>query len=130
MARKKPIDESVPLPIHQIVTFIEAKTFTDAWHDLGLPDESLRELQLLVMLDPQKAPVISGTGGLRKLRFAPRAWAVGKRGALRVCYAAFPDYHVVLLVLVYAKNEKDTLTPSEKKTIREFLERVRQGLAE
>lgn len=48
----------------------------------------------------------------------------GKRGALRVCYAYFDSYSAIVLVMVYRKNEKDDLTPVEKKLIRKFLKGV------
>lgn len=74
--------------------------------------------------------MIPGTGGLRKIRFAPVRWAKGKRGALRVCYVHFPDFSIVLLVVAYAKNEKLNLTPSDKKAIRELIAREEKILAQ
>ena len=73
------------------------------------------------MLSPKGAPVVQGTGGLRKLRFSPARWRQGKRGALRVCYAYFEDLKIVLLALVYPKNEKDDLSAAEREAIRTLL---------
>jgi hypothetical protein len=61
--------------------FIETPVFTRAVGEL-LDDEELRSLQLALLQRPELGPVIQGSGGLRKLR-----WAVagrGKRGGLRV----------------------------------------------
>ena len=63
--------------------FIETPVFTAALRR-HLSDEAYRALQLALVLRPEQGPVISGSGGLRKLR-----WAVlgrGKRGGLRVIY--------------------------------------------
>ena len=73
-------------------------------------DDDLRLLELSIMLSPGAAPLIRGTGGLRKMRFAPPSWHTGKRGALRVCYVFFAEYSIVLLA-----NEREDLTADERK---------------
>ena len=80
------------------------------------------------MLNPEAGKVIAGTGGLRKLRFDRIEDRIGKRGGVRVCYVHFPGHAIVLLVAAYGKNEKDDLTPIEKKYIREYIERARAWL--
>lgn len=112
-----------------LLNFIELDWFTRSWKELGLDDEkALAALQILIMCDPHSAPVIRGAGGLRKMRYAPPGWEIGKRGALRVCYAYFEKYGIVLLVAVYAKGEKDNLSPAGKATIRKALERIERSL--
>ena len=49
-------------------TFIEVPIFTKKWKELGLTDETLRELQNILLNDPKTGDVIQGTGGLRKIR--------------------------------------------------------------
>lgn len=107
----------------ELLTFIEMRPFTASWRDLGLSDQDLMALQIMIMLRPRGFPVVPGSGGLRKLRFAPAAWSQGKRGAIRVCYVHFADYGVVLLVLAYGKSEKDNLSAAEKKAIRQLIQR-------
>ena len=70
---------------------------------------------------PEASPVIKGTGGLRKLRFAPMRWQIGKSGAIRVCYVYFKPQWTVLLVMAYGKNRKDTLTAAEKSGIAQYI---------
>ena len=112
-----------------LLDFIELEPFTNAWNRLGLDDDALAALQLAIMADPTAGDVIAGTGGLRKLRFSPPAWHQGKRGALRVCYVYFAEYGIVLLVIVYAKGEKDNLSHAEKKAIRDLIERQARELS-
>jgi hypothetical protein len=104
--------------------FIHLKPFTAAWEDLGLNDDDLAALQIMIMLDPARHPVVEGTGGLRKMRFAPARWQTGKRGAARICYVYLEEQGIVLLVLAYSKNEKDDLTPNEKEAVRRLLRRI------
>jgi len=106
-----------------LLHFIETTEFTEAWAELGLNDEGdLAALQWSLMAGPKRAPVIRGTGGLRKTRFVPPHARVGKSGGLRVCYVYFESYGIVLLVLVYAKTEKDDLSLDECKAIKRYIE--------
>lgn len=112
-----------------LLNFIETKVFTREWKTLGLSDDDLFALQILLMGGPKRPPVIPGTGGLRKVRFSPPAWRKGKRGALRVCYVYFEEYAIVLLVIVYAKGEKDSLSAREKAIIKRMIEEQEKELA-
>lgn len=113
------------------LTFIELKWFTKDWDELGLreSDDDLCALQLMIMCDPTSYPVISGTTGLRKLRFAPASWNVGKRGALRVAFVYFERFAVVLLVTVFQKNEKGDLSREDVKVINNLIARIETELA-
>jgi len=112
-----------------LLHFIETTVFTKAWDDLGLDDEEdLMALQLAIMSQPETAPIMPGTGGLRKLRFAPARWNTGVSGAARVCYVYFEDYGIVLLVYVYDKHQKDDLSDAEKRAIRDYIRRAKREL--
>lgn len=45
-------------------------------------------------------------------------------------YVYYEEYGTVLLVTAYAKNQKDTLAPAEKSTIRQMIERQHELLSE
>jgi hypothetical protein len=108
--------------------FIELEIFTDDGDDLGLGDSDLLELQLGIMAGPTLHPVIAGTGGLRKIRFVPEGWHMGKRGAARACYAYYPGHSIVLLVAAYGKSEKEDITAAERKMIKRLLGEFGQAL--
>jgi hypothetical protein len=119
-----------PVGSEDFLHFVELDEFRDDWKGLGLDVErDLWNLQLLIMSDPGGPPVISGTGGLRKVRFSPEGWETGKSGAVRVCYVHFPEYWTILLVIAYGKNEKDDVTDSERRGIRTYIEQVKAWLA-
>ncbi|MCH8921838.1 MAG: addiction module toxin RelE [Planctomycetes bacterium] len=114
-----------------MLTFLETRWFTRDWERLGLNDEEdLASLQFAIMNDPVAAPVIRGTGGLRKLRFSPPGWKVGKSGALRICYVYYEPFGVVLLVVVYTKSTKDTLSGEERSLFKQLIAEQRRLLAE
>ncbi len=104
--------------------FIEMPGFTRGWKKLGLEDEDVNAIQMCIMVSPHGPPIVSGTGGLRKIRFAPGRWKSGKRGAARVCYAYFEEFSVVILVTIYPKTRKDDLTQEEKREIKRLLEGI------
>ena len=111
-----------------LLTFIELRGFRDDWKRLGLNDDDLSVLQFAIMAAPRDAPVVPVTDGLRKLRFAPARWGKGKRGAARVCYVYLEEFGIVLLVVAYAKNEQDDLSPDEKRIIRDMIRREKEAL--
>lgn len=113
-------------PIGEWWHFIRTETFEEDWAGQGLTDEDLTRLENALVEDPQAGDVIAGTGGLRKLRFAPPGQ--GKSGGVRVCYAFFPEHGVVLLPLVYGKTSKKDLTPAEKTYFKYLLEQFREAL--
>jgi putative transcriptional regulator len=65
--------------------FIESQEFS-AWVSGYLADETLSALQQELMKDPAKGAVMSGCGGLRKVRVADVRRGQGKRGGARVIY--------------------------------------------
>lgn len=104
--------------------FVLLDPFPPAWKKMGLDDEDQRALEIAIMIDPERPPVVSGTGGLRKLRFAPKSWAIGKRGAARVCYVYFRRFGLVCLLTAYEKGVQDNLTPGQKKEIKSLIQEI------
>lgn len=110
------------------LNFVQSKPFERSWKTIGLSDDDLRALEMLIMINPKGAPVVAGTGGLRKVRFAPAGWNQGKRGALRICYVYFSQIGLVYLVIAYCKNRRDDLTAGEKSAIRQLIQDLRVEL--
>lgn len=67
----------------------------------------------LVAYEPACGDVIPGTGGLRKVRIGRGGH--GRRGGARVVYYFHNTDRPILLLAIYAKNEKADLTAAEKK---------------
>ena len=75
---------------------------------------------------PNRYPVVPGTGGLRKIRFARPAERRGKRSSYRVCYACFLANGVIVLAMVYGKGEQIDLIPAQRKDIAAALRLIGQ----
>ena len=48
--------------------FIYTEPFRRAWGAMGLNDEDIKELELILLKNPHDGDVIQGTGGARKMR--------------------------------------------------------------
>ncbi len=108
-------------PLYQ--TIVETSAFLRDCEGTLEKDE-VEELIDFLARNPEAGDIIPETGGIRKLRWA--ALGKGKRGGARVIYythsAAMPLY----LLAVYSKGEKLDLKPSEKKMMRDFVDRLLQ----
>ena len=100
--------------------FIETPIFTRAVQEL-LSEESYRTVQLALVLRPEQGVLIQGSGGLRKLRWA--RIGKGKSGGVRMIYYWDEPGAIVYLLLVYAKNMQDNLTPQQLRILRDLVHR-------
>ncbi len=66
-----------------------------------------------IAADPLAAPVIRGTGGIRKLRWAGSGR--GKRGGIRTIYFYHAGPEAIYLLTAYAKAAQDNLSPGDRK---------------
>jgi hypothetical protein len=112
------------------IGFIQLTAFRSNWHRLGMTDEDLQDLELAILDAPAGPPIMTGSGGLRKIRFAGRRSGGGKSGGVRVCYAYFREFGLVYLCAVFPKNEKANLTSDEKNAYRRVLAEFERYLRE
>lgn len=101
------------------MVIIETSIFTNQVQAL-LSLEEYRKLQMALMIRPDLGTVIPGSGGLRKVR-----WSLpgrGKRGGVRTIYYWAVASDQILMLLMYAKNERDDLTPTQLKVLRKIVE--------
>ena len=86
-----------------------------------LTDEAYRGLQNEMLKDPEAGDVITGTGGLRKLRYGDATRGKGKRGGLRVIYYWWDPKKQFWLFTIYDKDELSDLSPKEKAVLKTLL---------
>jgi len=100
----------------KLFTFTETQRFTRKALKL-IGDEGIAEIQSYLCRYPDDGSIIPGTSGIRKLR-----WAVlghGKKGGARLIYYFAINKERILLLDIYAKNEKSDLTHEELKELSE-----------
>ena len=103
------------------VSVIELAAYQRQADDL-LSAEERHAVIDLIAYEPTCGDLIPGTGGLRKVRVGRGSG--GKRGGARVIYYfCNVDFPLVLMAL-YAKNEKADLTGRDKKTLAATLKEI------
>src|SRR5947209_1726201 len=107
------------------LTFIQFAPFVVAWRRLRLTDEDLQALESQIMESPEAGNVMAGTGGVRKIRFAPPSWRRGKSGASRVCYVYFSSVAQCYLLTMFTKAQKPNLSAADKAAIRDWVVQAR-----
>ena len=105
----------------QGMEFIETPTFTRLVTQL-LTDDEYREMQNVLMEDPERGDIIKGGGGIRKLRHAVQGR--GKSGGVRAIYYWVKDGHQIYMLVVYPKAKKDDLTDQEVAILRELVKEL------
>ncbi len=101
------------------MVIVETSVFTRQVVEL-LGDDEYRELQIALARRPDAGPVIKGSGGLRKARWAVKGR--GKSGGVRVIYYWVVEQEQLLMLLIYAKSERDDLTPRQVAILRKIVE--------
>lgn len=93
-----------------------------------LDDDSIAEIQLYLCQFPERGAVIPDSSGIRKMRWASSGH--GKRGGARIIYYFALGKGKILLIDIYAKNEKKDLSPDElkemKSVVKEWLKENEQ----
>lgn len=107
------------------LTFVETEVFTRRISRLRL-EYDLQALQSFLLQNPEAGALDPGTGGLRKIRMTAGGRGKGKRGGARVHYLFLPDLSRIYLVFVYGKDEQDTLTPTQKRELRNFVQTIKK----
>jgi len=99
---------------------VQSRPFSADWDRLGLDDVDLKRLEQSICDSPLTPPVVAGTGGVRKIRFAKRG--AGKSGGYRVFYSYSATYRTVLLLVVIAKGENENISVAEKSMLKRLVD--------
>ena len=110
--------EIIPLPGF-------SKRIKELIADHKLKLEDFNTFKSVLAENPEMGERIQGTGGVRKTRL--KSASKGKRGGFRVCYY----YHdlktgKIFLITIYPKNEKDNVSPDEKKELKVFADIIKK----
>ena len=107
------------------LTFVQIASFVSKWKRLGLTDDDLSALEQSIMHNPDSGDVMRGSGGARKIRFAPPSWNTGKSGATRVCYVTVADAECCYFLAIYPKNEKPSLSLADRNALRATVDAIK-----
>lgn len=99
--------------------FIETTIFTKLLPNY-LNDDEYRALQWYLLIYPDAGDIVRGSGGVRKIRWAPEG--KGKSGGIRVMYYWKKSVEEIWLLTLYSKSERATIPGHVLKKIAEEIE--------
>ena len=100
--------------------FVELPSF-ERYRALYLDDVAYGELQNALMANPWAGDLISGTGGLRKLRWLDNRRGKGKRGGMRVIYFFWNGHDQFWLFTLYDKDEMNDLSSEQRAQLKQMI---------
>lgn len=103
---------------------ITTRTYERAIRRL-LSAQSRRDMEVAIAADPDGAPVVPGTGGIRKFR-----WALpgrGTRGGVRTIYYHHTGTEVVYMLTAYAKSAREDLTMADRKVLTKLVAEIKKN---
>ena len=107
-------DMSAALPHIGSVRIFFTKNYERAVRKL-MSEADRQAMEAAIAADPSAAPVIRGTGGIRKLRWAGSGR--GKRGGVRTIYLRHSGLDAVYLLTAYAKADRADLNSADRKAL-------------
>jgi len=88
-------------------------------------DEERSEFVDFIARNPEVGNVIPQSGGVRKVRW--RRQGSGKRGGVRVIYFYHDPSMPLYLLMIYAKAQRDDLSPDAKRTVQGLVATLREA---
>jgi hypothetical protein len=108
---------NIPMTVAELPLF--QRLARDVW------DDGEREAFVdFIARNPEAGDVIPETGGVRKVRW--RRQGSGKRGGVRVIYFYHDAQMPLFLLLVYAKAQREDMTPDQKRQVRALAATLKQ----
>ena len=97
--------------------FIETPIFTK-WVSETITDDSYRELQALLIKNPEFGKIIKGCNGIRKIRW--KIGTKGKSGGARIIYYYRNVEGQIYMLFAYSKKEQGDLTGTQRKILADY----------
>ena len=83
-----------------------------------------QKMEAAIVADPGRAPLLRGTGGIRKLRWTGSGR--GKRGGIRAIYFHHAGPEAIYMLTAYAKADRDDLTPADRKALSRLVATIKK----
>lgn len=91
---------------------------------MGVDEGGMRRIEIAIAAAPESNPVLRGLRGVRKARFALPGR--GKSGGGRAIYYLAVG-EAIYMMTAYPKNERDDLSPDQRKAILAIIEDMKRG---
>jgi hypothetical protein len=105
------------------LTVAETSAFTRDAAELWSEKEHAEFVDFIAR-NPEAGDLIPDTGGVRKVRW--RRQGMGKRGGVRVIYFFHDAGTPLYLLMLYAKAQRDNVSPDAKRALQAFAARLKR----
>ncbi|MGY8841027.1 MAG: type II toxin-antitoxin system RelE/ParE family toxin [Pseudomonadales bacterium] len=89
-----------------------------------MDDSAIDDLKIFLSSHPYAGDLLTGTGGVRKLRWRASA-DKGKSGGVQVIYFFYHQNSPLLLLSVYSKSTKDNLSKKQLNSLKKITQKIR-----
>lgn len=89
-----------------------------------LREDARRDMEAAIAAEPAAAPVIPGTGSIRKLRWPGSGR--GKRGGVRAIYFWSAGPEAIYMLTAYAKADRSDLTATDRKALTRLVAEIKR----
>lgn len=107
---------------------IQTRDFQDTIEGLivrrKLKKDDFEDFKKSLAENPEQGDMIPGTGGIRKVRL--KSATKGKSGGFRVCYLYIENRLILFLLFIYAINEQENLSQSEKVELKQLADSIKK----
>jgi hypothetical protein len=90
-----------------------------------LDEEEQMAMEFYIACAPEAHPVIPGSGGFRKARWARRG--KGKSGGFRVVYFFMTEPGRIYMAAIYAKSHKETLSAADQNLLAKLAAQIKRA---
>jgi RelE toxin of RelE / RelB toxin-antitoxin system len=90
-----------------------------------LNEDERMAMEFFIACAPESHPVIPGSGGFRKARWARRG--KGKSGGLRVVYFFLAAPGRIYMAAIYAKSQKETLSAADRNALARLATQIKKA---
>ena len=106
------------------ITVAETAVFMRQASVLWTEDERLEFVDFIAR-NPEAGDLIPASGGIRKVRWGRQG--SGKRGGVRVIYFYHDPAMPLYLLMIYAKTQRDDVSPDARRTVQALVARLKEA---
>ena len=101
--------------------FIRLPEFERQCKRIKLSEDDVKDLEVILLSNPNIGEIMTGTGGVRKFRESLEYSNKGKRSGIRVVYIDFSYYEKIYLLTAFKKGDAENLSKTERNEIRKLV---------
>src|SRR5439155_23461064 len=105
--------------------FVDTLAFTRKLYQIA-DDRTFQAIQSQLVENPERWPIVAGTGGSPERTCGRSDLSRGKRGSFRYYCLYVPHRGRVYLLAIFSKREASDLSPSQKKEVAKIITRIQK----